>query len=86
MAIVIDDLQVEYLAEQLARAEGVSVAEVVREGLLSLAGQRGVIPRKPALRERLAGLAHEVNALPPRVPPDPRGDHEVLDYDEHGTW
>lgn len=36
MAIVIEDAQVERLAEQLARAEGVSVADVVREGLLSL--------------------------------------------------
>ena len=48
MAIVIEDVQVERLAEQLASAEGVSVAEVVRESLLSLANLRGVIARKPA--------------------------------------
>jgi len=68
MAIVIEDVQVERLAEQLASAEGVSVAEVVRESLLSLANLRGVIARKPALRERLATLAREVDGLPPPMP------------------
>ena len=78
MAIVIEDAQVERLAEQLARAEGVSVADVVREGLLSLASRRGVTARKPDLRERLAALAREVDAVPPRVPADPRCDDEIL--------
>lgn len=85
MAIVIEDVQVERLAEQLASAEGVSVAEVVRESLLSLANLRGVIARKPALRERLATLAREVDGLP-RGPSDARSNNEVLGYNEHGTW
>ena len=61
MAIVIDDIQIEHLAEQIARAEGVSVAEVMREGLMSLADLRGVVARKSPLRERLAALAREVS-------------------------
>lgn len=85
MAIVIEDVQMERLAEQLAVAEGVSVAEVVRESLLSLAGSRGVVACKSPLRERLAVLASEVDALPPRSPADTRSDSEILGYDEHGA-
>lgn len=85
MAIVIEDAQIERLAEQLASAEGVSVAEVVRESLFSLATLRGVTARKPALRERLATLAREVDAVP-RYPADARSDNELLGYNEHGTW
>ncbi|WP_295393007.1 type II toxin-antitoxin system VapB family antitoxin [uncultured Thiodictyon sp.] len=86
MAIVIDDLQMERLAEQIARIEGVSVTDVVREGLLSLAGLRGLSASKPPLRERLAALALEVDAVPPRTSADTRSDNEVLGYDEHGAW
>jgi len=82
MAIVIEDIQVERLARQIAAAEGVSVPDVLREGLLSLAGLRGpAIERKEApRRERLAMLAREVDALPARVLPDQRSDDEILGY------
>jgi|APFre7841882590_1041340.scaffolds.fasta_scaffold90756_2 hypothetical protein len=86
MAIVIEDVQMERLAERIAVAEGVSVAEVVRESLLSLAGRRGVAARKPPLRERLTALAREVDAVPPRSPADTRSDNDILGYDEHGVW
>ena len=64
MAIVIEDIQMERLAEQIAVAEGVSVTEVLRESLISLAGLRGLTTRKAPLRERLAALAKEVAAVP----------------------
>lgn len=64
MAIVIEDLQMEQLAQQIANAEGVTVTEVVRESLLSLAGMRGLVAKKLPLRERLTKLAREVDALP----------------------
>ncbi len=86
MTIMIEDLQTERLAQQLARAQGVSVTEVVRESLLSLAGLRGMVTKKPPLRERLAALANEVDALPPRHPADNRSDNDILGYDEHGKW
>jgi len=86
MAIVIDDAEIERLAERIARAQGVPVAEVVRKSLLSLAGPPGVTAERPSLRERLAALAREVDAVPPRVPPDKRSDNEILGYDEHGAW
>ncbi|NOT13611.1 MAG: type II toxin-antitoxin system VapB family antitoxin [Methylococcaceae bacterium] len=86
MAIVIEDLQMEELAQRLAKAEGVTVTEVVREGLLSLAGIRGVAAKKPPLRTRLAALAAEVDALPHRSPADKRSDNDILGYDEHGVW
>jgi len=86
MAIVIEDVELERLAERIASAEGVAVAEVVRESLLSLAGQRGVERRRAPLRERLAALAREVDAVPPRTPADTRSDDEILGYDEHGVW
>jgi hypothetical protein len=84
MAIVIEDIQVESLAKQLAVAEGISVTEVLRESLQSLAGVRG--PRKASLRERLAALAREVDNMPSRVSPDHRSDNEIFGYNEHGTW
>ena len=84
MAIVIEDLQMERLAQQLAKAEGVTVTEVVRESLLSLAGIRGLVAKKPPLRQRLAALAREVDALPHR--PDARSDNDILGYNEHGAW
>jgi hypothetical protein len=86
MAIVIEDADIERLAERIARAEGVPVSEVVRESLLSLAGQRGVETGRRPLRERLAVLAREVDAVPPRRPSNPRSDDEILGYDEHGAW
>lgn len=86
MAIVIEDAQMEHLAEQIAVAEGVSVSEVLRESLLSLAGLRGVATRTAPLRERLAALACEVDAIPSRVPTDPRSNDEILGYNEHGVW
>ncbi|MDR3086921.1 MAG: hypothetical protein LBU45_03100 [Azoarcus sp.] len=72
MAILIEGTQMERLAEQIAVVDDVSVAEVLREGLLSLAGTQGLIPHKAPLRERLARLAQEVDAIPPRMSPDTR--------------
>jgi hypothetical protein len=86
MALVIEDVQLERLAEQIAVAEGVSVAEVVRESLLSLAGLRGVAARKPPLRDRLTALAREVDAIPQRSPADTRSDNDILGYNELGIW
>ena len=86
MAIVIEDIQMEHLAKQIAAAEGVSVSEVLRESLLSLAGVRGLVARKAPLRERLAVLAREVDAAPTYVPLDQRNDNEILGYNEHGVW
>lgn len=86
MAIVIEDETVERLAEQIAVAEGVSVTEVVRESLLSLAGLRGMETRRSPLRERLAALGREVDAIPPRSPTDTRSDDEILGYNEFGVW
>jgi hypothetical protein len=86
MAIVIEDVQMERLAQQIATAEGVTVTEVVHQSLLSLAGLRGLVARKPPLRERLAKLAREVDALPAKQPVDSRSDNDALGYDGHGTW
>lgn len=86
MAIVIEDAQMEELAQQIATAEGVTVTEVVRESLVSLAGMRGLETKKLPLRERLAKLASEVDALPHKTPVDNRSDNDVLGYNEHGTW
>jgi hypothetical protein len=74
MTILIEDAQIERLAEQIAHTEGRSVTEVLREGLLSLAGAHGLVSYKAplrdkaSLRERLARLAQEVDALPSRPP------------------
>ena len=85
MTIMIEDMQMERLAQQLATAEGVTVTEVVRESLLSLAGMRGLVTQKQPLRERLAALAREVDALP-KSPANSRSDNDILGYNEHGAW
>jgi hypothetical protein len=86
MAIVIEDAQMERLAQQIAIAEGVTVVDVLRESLTSLAGLRGLPAQKAPLRERLALLAQEVDAIPPRMPSDMRSDNEILGYNELGVW
>jgi hypothetical protein len=86
MTIMIEDAQMERLAESIAAADGVSVAEVLREGLLALAGTRGLAQHRAPLRQRLAKLAQEVDAIPPRMPLDTRSDNEVLAYNEYGAW
>jgi hypothetical protein len=86
MAIVIEDTEIERLAEKIARTQGVPVVEVVRKGLLSLANQRTGDTGRAPLRERLAALARDVDAVPPRMPPDRRSDDEILGYNEHGAW
>lgn len=86
MTLVIKDVQIELLAQKIALDEGVSVTEVVRESLLSLAGIRGVAAQKAPLRERLTALAHEVDKLPKQSPNDNRNDNDILGYNEYGTW
>jgi hypothetical protein len=87
MSIVIDDPSLEQLAHELAAAEGTTVENVVRESLMSRAGRRGlaVVSDRP-LRDRLADLGHEVDALPAKVPADNRSAEAVLGYDDHGQW
>ena len=86
MSIVINDLQIERLAQQIAAAEGISVEDAVRESLVSLASRRGLVFDRQPLRERLAALADEVNAIPAKMPPDNRTAEEILGYGERGLW
>jgi hypothetical protein len=44
-----------------------------------------VVSDRP-LRDRLADLGHEVDALPAKVPADNRSAEAVLGYDDHGQW
>ncbi|MDR2013065.1 MAG: type II toxin-antitoxin system VapB family antitoxin [Rhodanobacter sp.] len=85
MAIVIEDIQMEHLAKQIAVAKGVSIPEVLRESLLAFAELRGLTMSKEVpLRERLAALAREADAMPVRVPLDQRSNDEILGYNECG--
>lgn len=86
MSIVINDLQIERLAQQIAAAEGISVEDAVWESLVSLASRRGLAFDRQPLRERLAALAHEVDAIPAKIPPDNRTAEEILGYGERGLW
>jgi hypothetical protein len=88
MSIVIDDPRLEQLAQELAAAEGTTVESVVRESLMSRAGRRGLAgaPERRPLRDRLAELAREVDALPAKLPADSRTAEAVLGYDDHGQW
>jgi len=86
MPIVIEDPQMENLVRQMALARGITMGELLRESLMSLARPRGPVAEKAPLRERLAALAQEVDALPPRVPTDTRSEDEILGYDEQGLW
>jgi hypothetical protein len=83
MSIVIDDP----LLEQLATAEGTTVESVVRESLMSRAGRRGLtVTSARPLREGLAELTREIDALPTKVPADARTAEAVLGYDDRGQW
>ena len=84
MTIVIDDMQTEQLARQLASTQGVSITEVVRESLQALAKLRPIPRQTSTLRERLNALAREVDALPP-APANCLQDDEILGYDRHGV-
>jgi hypothetical protein len=54
--------------------------------LMTRAGGLGlVVPERP-LRDRLAELAREVDALPAKLPADSRTAEAVLGYDDHGQW
>jgi hypothetical protein len=57
MSLVIEDASMQRLAEELAGAKGVTVAEVIRDGLMSIAARRKLPAARPPLRERLAALA-----------------------------
>jgi hypothetical protein len=85
MNIVIEDPQIEHLVRRIAAAEGVSVEAVVRASLVSLAGMHGIPAHDSRpMRDRLAALALEVDAVPRST--DDRTDDQVLGYDERGLW
>ncbi len=86
MSIVINDPRLEKIAQQLAAAEGTTVESVVRDSLMSRAGSRGLAVHDRPLRDRLAELAREVDALPAKLPPDLRTPEQVMGYDDHGQW
>jgi hypothetical protein len=91
MAILIEDIELEKLAEKIANADGVSVTEVLREGLHFLIKLRGVIEhnvseRKESLQECLATLISKVDAIPNRVQQNYQSDNEILGYNEYGVW
>lgn len=85
MTIMIEDRQTELLLQQLASTQGVSTGDVVRESVLALAKMRGLVTEKAPLRERLAKLALEIQALP-KAAQNPLPDDAILGYDEQGQW
>jgi hypothetical protein len=59
--MVIEDIKLEQLIEKIAKADGVSVTEVLQESLNSLITLRGVIDRKARLQECLAELKRGID-------------------------
>ena len=54
---------------------------------MSRAGRRGLtMVSERSLRDRLADLAREVDALPAKVPADTRTAEATLVYDDRGQW
>jgi len=54
--------------------------------LSTLAKLRRPPAKKAPLRERLAALAAEVDAIPARIPENRQSDDEILGYNEIGIW
>jgi len=52
----------------------------------TLAKLRRPPAKKAPLRERLAALAEEVDAIPAQTPENRQGDDEILGYNEIGVW
>jgi hypothetical protein len=68
----------ESLVRQTASSKGMSIQKLLRKSLMPLAQMRGLSAEKVSLRERLAALAKEVDAIPLRH-------DEILNYNEQGT-
>ncbi len=76
----IKDKETHDLATQLARAEGKSLAQVVKEALREKLEREG--DRSSSLAKRLMDLGAECSQLPVL---DPRSDDEIMGYDEVGV-
>ena len=53
---IIEDAQMERLAQQISIAKGMTIVDVLRESLASLENSRGLPTEKASLRERLARI------------------------------
>ena len=76
----IKDKETHDLAAQLARAEGKTLAQVVKEALREKLEREG--DRHSGLAKRLMDLGAECAKLPVF---DPRSDDEIMGYDEFGV-
>ena len=73
MTIVIEDLQMEALAQQLANAKGTSIGEVLQESLVFLAGSRGIA-------HEIAGAHQAETPSRKKSPSDGLSDDQILGY------
>jgi len=78
----IKDPEVYALARRLADQTGESMTQVVRNSLRDRLAREQSRNPDPLLREKLSAIAERCAA---RRILDPRGDDEILGYDEHGV-
>jgi antitoxin VapB len=78
MALVIDDPDIDRLAQELAEVEHVSVKEAVERALRARLAHEQAIQEK---RRRIRALQEEVARLPVY---DDRSAEEIIGYDEFG--
>ena len=81
MALTIDDPEIDRMAEELARREGVSVADAVKAALAARLGPKPTA--RPIDMDAIRAIQREVAALPVY---DDRSDDEILGYDEIGGF
>ncbi|WP_191059445.1 type II toxin-antitoxin system VapB family antitoxin [Geminicoccus harenae] len=78
MALVIDDPDIDRLAQELAEVEHVSVKEAVERALRARLAHERAVQEK---RRRIRALQEEVARLPVY---DDRSPEEIIGYDEFG--
>jgi antitoxin VapB len=82
MTLIIEDPEIDRLADEVAKLTGESPTEVLRKALVErLERERHEERPRQGVAEKLNALARECAALPDY---DTRSPDEIIGYDEHG--
>lgn len=82
MTLIIEDPEIDRLADEVAKRTGESPAEILRQALMErLEREQSEQAEEPGLAERLDEIAKHCASLPDL---DTRSPDEIIEYDEYG--